>query len=517
MIPYTPLHHLLMAEVATPLIMTSGNLSEEPIVMGIVEARDRLGSLADGFLLHDREIVARCDDSVLQVVNGSPLFHRRARGFAPLPVPLPFPSSRPLLAVGPHLKNTFALAHKEEVYVSQHIGDLETVETLDHFKETVGRFQRLFRIDPEVVVRDLHPGYLSTRLAHELASALGSVEVLAVQHHHAHVAAVLAEHGETRPAVGLAFDGTGYGEDGCVWGAEILVADLESYRRVGRLRYAPLPGGEAAVRNPWRTVLGYLSLEPEHQADFRLAFSGVPRRNREIVTRQAEKGINSPLASSMGRLFDAAAAVLGLRNRCAYEGQAAMELEAVAGGLGGVRAAAREAGTGRMAGMHFVGGQRQGADGPAEPDPHGLPFPAERDASGVYLMDPLPLLSALGGARRRGSSVGELARGFHAAVARTSAGLAARVCEEEGISVVVLSGGVFQNALLLQTVRGMLEERGLRVLIPRALSPNDGAISFGQAAVAAARLRSREGRKGSGTAMQTARHLKSLQPVEREG
>ncbi|MCJ7629506.1 MAG: carbamoyltransferase HypF, partial [Longimicrobiales bacterium] len=477
MISYTPLHHLLMEETGTPLVMTSGNLSEEPIATGNQEAMERLGGMADGFLLHDREIVAPLDDSVTQVVEDTVLFHRRARGYAPLPLLLPVPSPEPLLGVGPHLKNTFSLAHQDTVYLSQHIGDLDSLETLRHFQESLRRFQALFHIEPEVVVRDLHPGYLSTRLAEEIAEALGSKEVMAVQHHHAHVAAVLAEHGEAGPVVGLAFDGTGYGDDGRVWGAEVLVSDLESYRRAGHLRYGPLPGGETAVRNPWRTVLGYLSLEPERERDFRLAFSGLSEDDRRVVARQAAAGINAPLASSMGRLFDAAAAVLGLRNRSGYEGQAAMELEAVAEKL--------DWQVGALNGGPEVGRARS----PVVQ----LPFPVERDASGMFIMDPLPLLSALGKARQDGVSMALLATGFHRAVARTSADLAARLCEEKGLSTVVLCGGVFQNALLLGTVKGMVEEMGFRVLIPRLLSPNDGAISYGQVAVAAARLRTRKG------------------------
>jgi hydrogenase maturation protein HypF len=471
--PYTPLHHLLLEAVGRPLVVTSGNLSEEPIAIGNEEARERLGEVADGFLLHDREIIARCDDSVTQVVAGAAVLHRRARGFAPLPLRLPLPSPKSLLAVGPHLKNTFALAHQDTVYLSQHIGDMDDLETVEHFRETLARLRGLFHIEAEVLVRDLHPGYFSTRLAREMADARGGMEILAVQHHHAHIAAVIAEHGETDPVVGLAFDGTGYGDDGRVWGAEILVAGLEDYRRVGRLRYSPLPGGDVAVRNPWRTALGYLSLEPELDGAFRLALEGVSDSDRRVVEAQAAAGVNAPQASSMGRLFDAAAAVLGLRNRCSYEGQAAMELEAAAGGPGS--------------------GREEEDEGMLGVWPETILFPVEREASGMRVMDPLPLLSGLGRARQSGLPLAPLALHFHRVVARTSADLAATVCEEEGITSVVLSGGVFQNALLLGTLESMLERRGLRVLVPRLLSPNDGAISFGQSAVAAARLRSREG------------------------
>jgi hydrogenase maturation protein HypF len=352
--------------------------------------------------------------------------------------------------------------------VSQHIGDLDSLETMRHFQESLRGFRDLFRIEPEIVVRDLHPGYLSTRLAEEIAEALGSRNVMVVQHHHAHVAAVLAEHGETGPLVGLAFDGTGYGDDGKVWGAEVLVADLETYRRAGHLRYSPLPGGEAAVRNPWRTALGYLSLQPESEEAFGLACSDISEADRRVVARQAVTGVNAPLASSMGRLFDAAAAVLGLRNRCGFEGQAAMEMEAAAGRLDG------------HGGAPFV--ERWDSQGVR------LPFPFQEDSSGMFVMNPLPLLSALGDCRQTGSSLALLAMGFHWAVARTSADLAGAVCEREGLASVALCGGVFQNALLLGMLKEMLEEMGLRVLVPRRLGPNDGAISYGQVAVAASRL-----------------------------
>jgi hydrogenase maturation protein HypF len=468
MLPYTPLHHLLMEEAGRPLVMTSGNLSEEPIVTENAQANERLGALADGSLLHDREVVNRCDDSVVRLVDGLPLFHRRARGFAPLSIPMPVATARPLLAVGPHLKNTFALARDRDVYVSQHIGDLENLETLEHFRSSLDRFRELFRIEPEVIVRDLHPGYLSTRVARELAESMGSVELVAVQHHHAHVAAVLAEHGETGPAVGLAFDGTGYGDDGYVWGGEILVADLGTYRRRGRLRYIPLPGSEAAIRAPWRTVLGCVALAPDSREDFRLAFEGVPETGLEVALRQAEAGFNAPLASSMGRLFDAAAAVLGLRNRSAYDGQAAIELEAAAGGPRG-------------------GEETGGGEWLARKDT-GISLPYQKESEGLYVMDPIPLLSALGRGRLTGDPLPKLARAFHAAVARTGADLAEAICREEGLETVVLCGGVFQNALLLTATRTLLEGAGLRVLAPRLLSPNDGAISYGQAAVAAAIL-----------------------------
>ena len=449
MLPYTPLHRLLLAAAGRPLVMTSGNRSEEPIAIGMDEARQRLAGIADGFLLHDREIVSRYDDSVLRPVGGAPVFLRRARGYAPLPLGLPVAAPVPLVAVGPHLKNTFTLAVGDRAWPSQHVGDLESVEALTHFQATLARYRTVFRIEPEVAVRDLHPGYLSTRVAEEL----GLDRVLAVQHHHAHLAAVLAEHGLPGPAVGLAFDGTGYGEDGTVWGGEVMVGDLAGYTRAGHLRAAPLPGGDAAARAPWRVALGYLALEPAAEAAFARAFDGVAAEERELAGVQAARGLNSPFHSSAGRLFDAAAAVLGLRTRSHYEGQAAMELEALAGA----------------------------AVGPE------LPFPlAERE--GMLVLDPIPLLVALGDRVRAGEDRRALAAAFHDAVARGAVGAAAAAAAAAGVRTVALGGGVFQNARLLVAVERGLRASGLAPLRPRTLGPNDGAISYGQAAVAAARL-----------------------------
>ncbi|MBL8982141.1 MAG: carbamoyltransferase HypF, partial [Gemmatimonadetes bacterium] len=284
MLAYTPLHHLLLEAAGAPLVMTSGNVSEEPIAIGNDEAMARLGAIADGFLLHDREIVARYDDSVVRVVDGAPVFVRRARGYAPEPIDLPVATPRPLLAVGPHLKNTFTLLLGHRAYVSQHIGDLENIETLDHFRRAAERFELLFHIRPECVVHDLHPGYLSTRLAIE-----SGLELLpAVQHHHAHVAAVLAEHGRNETVIGVAYDGTGYGDDGTVWGSEILHAGLQTYRRLGHLRAAPLPGGDVAARAPWRVALGYATLAEDPSA-LGGAWEGVPRQEHEVVRRQLER------------------------------------------------------------------------------------------------------------------------------------------------------------------------------------------------------------------------------------
>lgn len=449
MLASTPLHHLLLDEACRPLVMTSGNVSDEPIAVGNDEGRRRLAGVADAFLLHDRDIAVRCDDSLVRrAVRGS-IVLRRARGWAPLPIPLPGRAPVPILAVGPHLKSTLTLADGSEAWVSQHLGDLENLETLEHFQSTLAHLRTLSRIVPRAVVRDLHPGYLSTRVAEE--SGLEMLEP--VQHHHAHIAAVLGEHRVEGPVLGLAFDGTGWGPDGTVWGCEFLVADAAAYRRVASLRAAPLPGGDAAARSPWRVAAGYLSLEPAAEAAFGAAFAGVPEREREIVLAQAARGLNAPLASSLGRLFDAAAAVLGLRAGSGYEAQAAMELEALAGR----RAAAP------------------------------LPFPAHADADGLLRLDPLPLLDALGTLRARRVPVAELAARFQESVVAASAVLAELLCRREGLDTVALGGGCFQNVRLLDGVADALSADGLRVLVPRLLPANDGGVSYGQAVVAVAR------------------------------
>lgn len=450
MLAYTPLHHLLLDLTGVPLVMTSGNASDEPIVAGLDEARERLSGIADAFLLHDREIVARVDDSVFRVAGGRPLILRRARGIAPMPLSLPVAAPVPLLAVGGHLKNTVTLVHGTTAYTSPHIGDLSTLESLEHFRATVERMCRLFNIEPLAVACDTHPGYLSTSEARRMPAR----HHVAVQHHHAHIAAVAAEHDESGPVIGVAFDGTGYGDDGTVWGAEILVADLCGFERVAHLRPAPLPGNEIAVRAPWRAALGYLSLRPELASSFARAFEEVRDAERDVAWHQARRGLNAPLASSMGRLFDAAAAVLGVCRRSRYEGEAAMRLEALAGRLAGEL----------------------------------LPLPVLETGAAVRVLDPLPMLAVLGQRALRGDDPASLAASFHESIAAGTAALVHELSESTGLRTVALGGGSFQNARLLVSMTSRLSSLGLRVLAPRRLPPNDGGLSYGQAAVAAARL-----------------------------
>ena len=460
MLPYTPLHYLLMEQAdgfSDALVMTSGNLSEEPIAYTNDEARERLAVLADALLLHDRDIHTRCDDSVMRVTtdgNGRaqtmPL--RRSRGYAPFPVRLPWPA-RPILAAGGELKNTFCLVRDDYAFLSQHIGDMENYETLRSFEEGVAHMERLFRVRPEALACDLHPDYMASRYARE-RSERESLPLIEVQHHHAHVAAGMAEHGLNghTPVIGVAFDGTGYGDDGAIWGGEFLIADYTGYERVAHLRYAPLAGGDRAVREPWRMALAHLSaagvpwdedLEPvlygRHLGDNRLG----------ILHHQIARGLNSPPTSSMGRLFDAAAALAGVRQVVNYEAQAAIEFEALA--------LAREAG---YYPLYYAKG----------------------------IIEPAPAWAALLADRRAGVDIGRMGARFHNGVARLVRDVCRDLRHERGLNDVVLSGGVWQNVTLLRKTIALLEEVHFNVLTHRLVPPNDGGLALGQAAIAAARL-----------------------------
>ncbi|MEV0567743.1 carbamoyltransferase HypF [Dactylosporangium sp. NPDC050588] len=454
-LPTTPLHHLLLADLARPLVVTSGNVSDEPIVVDDDEARRRLAGIADGFLGHDRAIRSRYDDSVTRVVAGRASLVRRARGYAPEPIALPVPARPPLLAVGAQLKHTFTLADGGTAFVGPHTGDLEQQATMEAFTANLAQLSRVVGVTPDVVAHDLHPGYLST----QYAAALPVGRRIAVQHHHAHVASCAAEHGVTGRFIGVAYDGLGLGDDGTLWGGEVFVADLASCRRVARFARAPLPGGEAAVRRPARMALGYLfgsELPDERVPRAAEAFlRRLPDREVATVRRMVERGVNCPVASSAGRLFDAVAALLGVRDDATYEGEAAVALEALAAGFAGA------------------------------PE---LPWRlTARDGLVVY--DPTPTLLALLEAVRDGAGAGPLAAGFHATIAAVTVALCADVAARHGLRTVCLSGGVMQNQLLVETVVAGLAEAGLEPLVNELVPGNDGGISYGQAAVAAARLR----------------------------
>ena len=454
MLPSTPLHLLLLRRVQRPLVMTSGNLSDEPLASGNDEARERLATIADAFLTHDREIAARIDDSVVRLAGELPVVMRRARGLAPLSHVVPVASPMPLLATGAHLKNTFTLLHGQQAFVSPHIGDLDTLDALAHWNAVRARYQTLFGIVPQAIVADLHDGYLSTREAERLHSELPEAPLLRVQHHHAHIAAVAAEHGVTSPVLGIALDGTGAGPDGTVWGGEFLHADLTGFARVGHFRTFVLPGGELAVRSPWRALLGLRSLDVEAFSAFDLALPSVSATERQVAQRQIERGINAPVTSSAGRLFDAIASLLGLCHHARFEGEAAMLLEAAAG-------------------------QRVGRT---------LPFPVTLGRDGVRQLDPVPLLLALYERQSHGTSVHDLAADAHESVCAGLLEMTMQLADERGTTYVALGGGCFQNARLLHRLTGKLRTAGLRPLTARALPANDGGVSFGQAAIAAARL-----------------------------
>lgn len=455
MLPYTPLHHLLinrtdpvLAREPAPnaLVMTSGNFSEEPIATDNAEALARLAPLADAFLLHDRDIHLRCDDSVVRVVGEREMPLRRSRGYAPYPVRLPF-AAPPLLAAGAELKNTFCVTREGYAFVSQHIGDMENYETLRSFEGSVTHFERLFRVRPERIAYDLHPNYLATRYALERAEREG-LPAIAVQHHHAHAAACMAENGldGARPVIGVSLDGTGYGTDGAIWGGEFLVADYRGFERAAHLAYVPLPGGDAAVRHPYRMALAYLRVAGVEWAEDLAPVAAADTTARAVIAKQISSGPNAPPTSSMGRLFDAVAAIAGVRQSIDYEGQAAIELEAL-----------------------------------ADPSEHGL-YPY---AAGLGPLRVDALVRALVADVRAGVPAGVISARFH----RTIAALVRDTClalrAERGLDEVALSGGVFQNVTLLEIAREQLLEAGFNVYTHHLVPANDGGLALGQAAVAA--------------------------------
>ncbi len=481
MLPYTPLHYLILDRgpltvdsetVHHPpsivLVMTSGNLSEEPIATDNNEARERLASLADAFLMHDRDIHVRCDDSVVRVFDDRSLTVnrkspstvyrpssvypiRRSRGYSPFPVKLPWEVT-PLLAAGPELKNTFCITNKNYAFLSHHIGDMENYETLQSFEQGVEHFEKLFRVKPEAIAYDLHPNYLSTRYALQRAEQ-DDLPTIGIQHHHAHIAACMAEHGldGSQPVIGLAFDGTGYGEDGAIWGGEILVADYKSYERAYHLEYFPLPGGDAAIKKPARTALALLwslGLDWDDRLASVIEFCA---EDRTTLRTQLERKINTPMTSSMGRLFDAAAALAGVRQSVNYEAQAAIEFEAL-----------------------------------ADPDEDGM-YPFEREQNRVQVGSAIEALiaDALGGV-----PIPTISAKFHNGLAQ----LALENCQSlrvtTGVNEVALSGGVWQNITLLRRTLSLLQADGFVVYIHHQVPTNDGGLSLGQAVIAASRLNS---------------------------
>jgi hydrogenase maturation protein HypF len=481
MLPYTPLHHLLMQELDFPVVATSGNLSDEPICTDETEAMDRLAGIADAFLVHDRPIARHADDSVAWIAAGAPRLLRRARGYAPLPVML----SREvptILAVGAHLKNTVALSVGRQAFISQHIGDLETPEAMAAFERVIADFLRLYEAQPVAIAHDLHPDYLSTKWAREncklqIANSQSAIcDLVPVQHHHAHLAACLAENQAAGPALGVTWDGTGYGTDGTIWGGEFLLGDAGSFERVTHLRPFRLPGGDAAVKEPRRVALALLW---ELFGDAALEMDDLPAirdlrpAERTLLAQMLARGLNAPITTSAGRLFDGVAALIGLHGAVSFEGQAAMALE--------FAAEAREMGAYEMG----VRSQAAGVRGQeAERTSYIVHRPLSIAHRTSHILDWGPLVVGVLADLRRGVSQGIIAARFHNALVEGIVGMAQRA----GAARVALTGGCFQNRLLTERAADRLQRAGFEVLLHRHVPPNDGGISLGQVAVAAAKL-----------------------------
>lgn len=473
MLPYTPLHHLLFglpgdAEGPRLLVMTSGNVSGEPIVTDDGEALRRLAHLADAWLTHDRPIHVPCDDSVVRVCDGEPLLVRRARGYAPLPLTLPVPV-RPALAVGGDLKNVLCLGEGRRAWLSAHIGDMDDLATQHAFERAVAQLESITPVRPELLAADRHPGYRSARWADRNATGR---PVVRVQHHHAHVAAAMAEGGldGSRPVLGVAFDGTGYGDDGAVWGGEFLLADYDGFVRFAHLAYVPLPGGDAAVHRPYRMALAHLWAAGIDRSDDLPCTTACPSDERRVLERQLERGLNCVPTSSMGRLFDAVSSLAGVCHRAGYEAQAAVELEAAA-----LTAPAGDTGAYAFA-VRAAAPERGDTRGASDGGPAG-------DSS--VLADPAPVIAAIVGDLRAGVAPSVVAARFHRAVAALVHRLCVRARERHGVDTVALTGGVFANSLLSSACSAALDADGFTVLRHHLVPPGDGGLALGQLVVAA--------------------------------
>jgi len=448
MLPYAPLHYLLLEHGFAALVMTSANLSDEPIAYQDAEARQRLAGVADCFLVHNRRIHVRTDDSIARVMAGKALLLRRSRGFVPRAVFLPqrLPA---VLATGAELKNAVCLTRGNQAFLSQHVGDLKNLGVYESFKSTISHLRHILEVNPEHVAHDLHPDYYSTRYALEESG----LPCTAVQHHHAHLASCLAEHGLDAPALGVIFDGVGYGADGHIWGGEFLAGDLRQFERLGHFRYQPMPGGDLATREPWRMALSCLLSDCDEIPADSPALAGIPETTWRLVAQATQRGLNAPLTSSCGRLFDAVAALVGLRRTVSYEGQAALELEMVA------------------------------EPGQATAYPYLL-----ENGAGPLIFNPRPLLQAIVADVAAGVPTAAIAGRFHVTLATMIEEVCSELRQRTGLSLVVLSGGVFQNRLLTELSLARLERAGFKVLTHALVPPNDGGIALGQAVVAASRL-----------------------------
>ncbi len=448
MLPYTPLHALLLEHGFKALVMTSGNLSEEPIAIANADARGRLAPIADALLSHDREILLRCDDSIVRKTDGVTRFLRRSRGYVPVPVFL-HRKLPPVLACGGELKNTVCLLKEDRAFVSQHIGDLENLAVYEFFQATINHLQRILDITPEVLACDLHPDYLSTRYAREQ----DGLPLVQVQHHHAHIVSAMAENHLEGRVIGLAFDGTGYGPDGTVWGGEVLIAEAGGFERAAFLEPVPMPGSAAAIREPWRMAVSYLahSFGKRYQ-DLDIPFWGaIDPHQAEVLVAMGRQGLNAPLTSSLGRLFDGVAALIGLRHRVAFEGQAAMELEMTIG---------------------------------ADEDrvyEHGWRLDGDQRLIAIA-----PIISGVVEDLIRGIPGPRISRCFHATLTALFASLCGDIRDQTGMDRVVMSGGVFQNAVFSTGLARRLAQDGFQVYTQRLVPANDGGLSLGQAVAAAA-------------------------------
>jgi len=447
MLPATPLHHLLLRGHGTPLVMTSGNLSDEPIVFRNADAFQRLAGIADYFLVHDRDIHSLSDDSVVRVFQGNPLFLRRSRGYVPRPVTLPA-TQKSVLAVGGELKTTICLTTGDRAFLSQHIGDLKNSPTLELLETTVGHLKKLLEIEPVVVAHDLHPDYVST----SFAGGMGGLPTVAVQHHHAHMASCMAENRLDGNVIGVIFDGTGFGLDGSIWGGEFLVGGYRTFERRGHLRCVPLPGGDIAARETFRMAISYLyDSYGEALFDLKLPFMAeIGERDRKLLLAMLQRRINTPLSSGCGRLFDAVAALIGLRTSVSYEGQAAIELEA-------------------LAEQSLPSGE--------------YPYALFDEKAGVAI-DFRMTIGALLKDMEDGAALPVMARRFHDTLAAATADVCAAIRRGCGMERVVLSGGVFQNRLLTERLHELLTSRGFTVFTHRLVPPNDGGLALGQAVIA---------------------------------
>jgi len=452
MLPYTPLHYLLLIESFTALVMTSGNMSEEPICIDNDDALKCLAPIADYFLVHDRGIYLRSDDSIVRQSAGETRFLRRSRGYVPVPVFVK-QSLPSVLACGAGLKNTVCLTKENRAFVSQHIGDLENQETLDFFELTVSHLKRILGIVPEIIAHDLHPDYLSTQYALNQADC----RLVGIQHHHAHIVSAMAENRIDGPVIGLSFDGTGLGTDGKIWGGEVLISELHEFKRAGYLDYVPMPGSNAAIKEPWRMALSYLyHAFGDQAADFDLPlFQTVTGDRIGVVFQMIQKGLNSPETSSLGRLFDGIAALIGIRDTVRFEGQAAMELEMI-----------------------------------ADPEEKGLYDWQWTQADDHYLIDPGMLVKQVVTDCTDNVPAAVISRRFHNTLTQLFAGLCGEIRTETGLYRVVMSGGVFQNATLLTSLSAALAKMGFKVYSQQLVPANDGGISLGQAMVAAAKVKS---------------------------